>query len=213
MIAILAILATLLMATLSSAKRKAWQAVCTSNLHQIGIVLNLYLEDNPERPTNLLALVTSKYLPTGQVLRCPADRPSASSPAAAPTTSVVDASGTLVPAPRVSYRDPLAWPDEQWNKLMQLQTRAGIAVCTWHNVAVVNHRNQCRPRHCAHRHSFCAGQLDGTVVRRQVYPTTASNPVSSLAAPSQSADPSKNAGGNSGPTPDPPWEFFSDDPR
>jgi len=45
-IAIIAILAALLLPTLSRAKMRAKDAQCASNLHQCGIALNLYLQDD-----------------------------------------------------------------------------------------------------------------------------------------------------------------------
>ena len=48
-IAIIAILAALLLPALSRAKVRAKDAQCTSNLHQCGIALNLYLQDYSDR--------------------------------------------------------------------------------------------------------------------------------------------------------------------
>lgn len=44
-IAIIAIIAALLLPTLSSAKARARDSYCASNLHQCGLALNLYLQD------------------------------------------------------------------------------------------------------------------------------------------------------------------------
>src|SRR5882757_5375106 len=45
-IAIIAILASLLLPALSRAKARANDAKCMSNLHQCGVALTLYLQDN-----------------------------------------------------------------------------------------------------------------------------------------------------------------------
>ena len=84
-IAIIAVLASLLLPALSSAKRTARSAGCLSNLHQIGVALLLYVQDNnnhlptcamlPSQDTNLASLVTVLLpeLKTTNVFKCPAD--------------------------------------------------------------------------------------------------------------------------------------------
>ena len=47
-IAIIAILAALLLPVLSAAKQRAWTARCESNLHQIGLGLKMYADENNE---------------------------------------------------------------------------------------------------------------------------------------------------------------------
>jgi len=48
-IAVIAILAALLLPALSAAKQKAWTTDCNSNLHQIGLGMKMFADDNEER--------------------------------------------------------------------------------------------------------------------------------------------------------------------
>ena len=47
-IAIIAILAALLLPALSSAKQRAWTTSCNSNLHQLGLAMRMFADDNGE---------------------------------------------------------------------------------------------------------------------------------------------------------------------
>jgi prepilin-type N-terminal cleavage/methylation domain-containing protein/prepilin-type processing-associated H-X9-DG protein len=86
-VAIIGILAALFLSGLSRAKGAGQAAVCLSNLHQIGIALQVYVQDNHNRlpymndksltTTNLFPppdLVLSNYLGNLKVLRCPSDQ-------------------------------------------------------------------------------------------------------------------------------------------
>ncbi len=84
-IAIIAILASLLLPVLAKGKRSARSVACVSNLHQVGIALDLYLQDNDYviptcsrlpslDPTNPpIALLLLPYAGNPEVFRCPAD--------------------------------------------------------------------------------------------------------------------------------------------
>ena len=47
-IAIIAILAAMLLPALSAARERARAAICVNNLRQLGLVMNMYLDDNEE---------------------------------------------------------------------------------------------------------------------------------------------------------------------
>lgn len=219
-ITIIAILATLLLTTLGSVKRKAREAVCTSNLHQIGLALNLYLDDFGKRPTNLESLVYARYVGDGKVLRCPADNSQTRQitvPASDVKTALSPASDQAEP-PRiyVSYEHPLGWSDEEWNRLMQAQTRAGVVVCKFHDV---RGRSSSDIEVSRQNGLILRGQLDGTVVRRQIYrtePVVTADAGLSPAVRNEAPPMSSFASDGNAElivTPGfPPWEFFSDDP-
>jgi prepilin-type N-terminal cleavage/methylation domain-containing protein len=85
-IAIIGVLASLLLPALARAKRSARSVACLSNLHQIGLALDLYVQENNDRlpscaelpsvNTNLpsLSTVLGPYLKTKTIFRCPEDR-------------------------------------------------------------------------------------------------------------------------------------------
>ena len=85
-IAIIGLLASLLLPAVARAKRSARSVSCLSNLHQIGLALDLYVQENndhlpscaqlPSVNTNLPSLTTvlGPYLKTKAVFRCPEDR-------------------------------------------------------------------------------------------------------------------------------------------
>jgi prepilin-type N-terminal cleavage/methylation domain-containing protein/prepilin-type processing-associated H-X9-DG protein len=89
-IAIIALLAALLLPTLGRAKESARATACLGNLHQIGIALQMYVQDNKNRlpvmrdvstDTNAAATntfpcinqVLAQQLGNTNVLRCPSD--------------------------------------------------------------------------------------------------------------------------------------------
>ncbi len=90
-IAIIALLAGLLLPVIGKAKESARGTVCLSNLHQIGLALQLYVSENNNRmpimydklmstnlpPTNVQAtidVVLKNHLGSTNILRCPSDR-------------------------------------------------------------------------------------------------------------------------------------------
>ena len=90
-IAVIGILAGLLLPVFSRAKEAGRSTACLSNLHQLGVALQLYVQDNRNRmpvmydalfatnnaPTNTqktVDVVLTNYFGTTNILKCPADR-------------------------------------------------------------------------------------------------------------------------------------------
>jgi prepilin-type N-terminal cleavage/methylation domain-containing protein/prepilin-type processing-associated H-X9-DG protein len=88
-IAIIALLAGLLLPVLGRAKAQGKGTACLSNLRQIGVALQLYVDENENKMpvlydaplpptggprTNTLDVVLTNHLGSVEVLRCPADR-------------------------------------------------------------------------------------------------------------------------------------------
>jgi len=167
--AIIAVLATLLLTALSSAKKKANQARCTSNLHQISLALNMYLDDHTRRPPTLGHLVLTRDLPHRGVLICPEDRTLAGTwPSALAVSGAADA-GALANGTEslpTSYVTPLGWEDQAWNQLMRAGSLAGVAACQHHGLPLAGSDSRWV-------HDFeglvLRAQRDGAVVRRQVF--------------------------------------------
>ncbi|HWV98138.1 MAG TPA: type II secretion system protein [Candidatus Acidoferrum sp.] len=85
--AVISLLAALLLPALGRAKESGRATACLSNLHQIGIALQLYVQDNNNRlpymndksltttnPYLPPSVVLSNYLGNVNVLRCPSDK-------------------------------------------------------------------------------------------------------------------------------------------
>jgi prepilin-type N-terminal cleavage/methylation domain-containing protein/prepilin-type processing-associated H-X9-DG protein len=85
-IAIISVLAALLLPVLGRARESGRAAACLSNLHQIGLSLQLYVQDNNNRLPNMRDksltttndlpspdVVLTNYLGNYRVLKCPSD--------------------------------------------------------------------------------------------------------------------------------------------
>lgn len=159
-IAIVGILATLLLSVLATAKKKGRIAVCSSNLRQSVLAYEMYRSDFPKRPNDLAQLVASRHLSDMKVLLCPEDR--------------TKNWGQLVQPFRIggehavpySYLHPMPWSDSDWNLLEREGSSAGLLACQLHGLG--RQRTE-RPSVRDFEGMVLRGQLDGAVVRRQMY--------------------------------------------
>lgn len=221
MLAIIGVLATLLLTALGSAKRKARQAACTSNLRQIALALGMYLEDEEKRPADLAALARSKYLPAEAVLLCPEDKTgnwgglvdAAAAPMTLPPTMAIApgraaaSPNDSVPSVRYSYLNPLRWDQEAWNRLLKAGWQAGMVACQLHGYGKPN---LSYPTVRDFEGLTLRALRDGTVVRRQVFwaPTLdrSAPPNAEAGLAFDSAMPVRAPQANY------PWELFLDGP-
>lgn len=172
-IAILAILATLLGTSLASAKRKARQAGCTANLHQIALAIDMYLDDQRERPAGFQPLVTERYLANSDSFRCPEDRAgdwgtlvegAFARSLATPALDPGALRGASVDPLKYSYLSPLWWEKSAWDVLQGREAVSGVAACQLHGVRRLNEVSL-----FAYEGLLLRGQRDGAVVRRHIF--------------------------------------------
>ncbi len=165
MIAIVAILATLLLSVLSTAKKKGRIVVCTSNLRQTMLAVEMYRSDFAKPPTAVRDLVAGRLLSDEKILLCPEDR--------------TKNWGRLVQALQLnagvddvaySFLHPLPLSDQDWNLLEKRGKSSGLFACQLHGLG--RQRTEA-PSFRDFEGLVLRGQFDGAVVRRQVYWETA----------------------------------------
>lgn len=159
-IAIIGILATLLLSVLATAKKKGRIAVCSSNLRQSMMAYEMYRQDFPRRPNDLGDLVKSRHLGDAQVLLCPEDRTRNWGQLVRPFGL-----GGLETVP-YSYLHPMPWSDRDWGLLEREGGSAGLLVCQLHGV---RRQRSSRPTMEDYEGLLLRGQVDGSVVKRQMY--------------------------------------------
>jgi prepilin-type N-terminal cleavage/methylation domain-containing protein len=175
-IAIIAVLATLLMTTLGAAKKRSRQAYCTSNLRQISLAFDMYVDDAAHRPADFAPLFEGKYLHNRFVLICREDKTgnwgglvNQEGSAFSRTLMPVDATAPEAPAEeplRYSYLHPWSWTDDAWTHLISAGSSAGVAVCQLHGLGKPNPQG---PSIYDYEGLLLRAQRDGAVVRRQLF--------------------------------------------
>ena len=180
-IAIIAVLATLISATLVNAQRKGRKALSTSNLRQIALAFNIYLDDHQRRPVTFRQMVDGKYL-TERVLLCPEDRivknwagvlePTDQGRVGAPSAprDPLDPAGpvSVVTRPEVphSYFKSFDYVEDIWQNINRAAL-GGVAACQLHGIG-----RQVKDRYPSiqdYQGLVLRALKDGSVITRQVF--------------------------------------------
>lgn len=217
-LAIIGILATLLMSALSTAKKKSRIVGSISNLRQIAIAFTTYQDDYGRRPHTWDQLLAARYLGSPKVLKCLEDPKGNWGNLVQPNMTVLEATNTY------SYLYPLPWDDWAWNRIVKSGPHAGLAACQLHGIGRPDPEF---PSMLDYEGLVLRAQLDGAVVRREVFwsrpeQETASfdaAPAASMAGPESPgfAPPAESDSDNVSAsrvafTPEFPWALFMDDP-
>ena len=170
-VAIIAILFTLLTTALSSAKKASHQARCISNLRQIALMVDMYLDDYGKRTPGLENLISGRYLTKPSILLCPSDKTSGwgNYVNLQPLFNInftTYSNGAQIPMIPYSYLNPFPWEDWAWDMLISQGGRAGIAVCQLHGLGRPNLE---MPSYRDFQGLILRAQRDGAVVKRQVF--------------------------------------------
>ncbi len=208
-LAIIGILATLLMSALSTARKKSRITASISNLRQISIAFTMYRDDHRRRPLTWDLLLSSGYLGSPRVLKCLEDKKGNWGNVVQP-----DMTGNVA-TNQYSYLYPLPWDDWAWNRIVKSGPHAGLAACQLHGVGRPDPE---MPSMLDYEGLVLRAQLDGAVVRREVYwgggldasfETAGTDiPEGDLMAPA----PPEGAGNRVQFTPEFPWALFMDEP-
>jgi prepilin-type N-terminal cleavage/methylation domain-containing protein len=226
-LAIIGVLVTLLLTAVAGAKRQSRQVRCMSQLRQVALAMDMYLDDFERRPPSFGALVRLKFLGHGEVLRCPEDKAGNWADLVQPGPNVFSRTSSIVAGPEVSpepngigveeppmatsYLHPLPWTDESWNGLMQQGGNAGVAACQLHGLGRQNLES---PSLYDFEGLVLRARRDGAVVRRKVFWTAAvrggdADKSAEMAAPSFGTMPSEMVMPS---VVEPAWPLLSDEP-
>jgi prepilin-type N-terminal cleavage/methylation domain-containing protein len=206
-IAIIAVLASLLLTAVASAKKKSQTMTCTSNLHQFSLALDLFLSDSGGQRPTVPDLLTNQYLPSPQSLICPEDKTGNWGQLVQMSGAFSTYSPNSPPANYSYLLYPLSWSTAEWRAIVNAGSRAGVAACQLHglgNQNTINIQN--------YSGLLLRAQLDGSVIRRQFF-----------WSPTVTALPGITGGGGSGETTSPsgtsleinplyPLQIYFDDP-
>jgi prepilin-type N-terminal cleavage/methylation domain-containing protein len=176
-VAIIAVLATLLSSALSTARRKARQSVSIGNLRQIALAFNMYQDDQRKRPTTFAAMVQEKLI-TEKSLICAEDKLTANWAGLIEDAASFNGNGnksafigtapespTPVEVPH-SYFKAFDSSDDTWEQI-EKNPLAGIAACQLHGIG--RQSVDVAPSLQAYQGLVLRALKDTSVVSRQVF--------------------------------------------
>lgn len=199
-IAIVAVMATLLFSAVSGARTRSNQVVCRNNLRQAALAVEMYQDDMGRRPRSFTRLASKPSIVRNpKVFICPAE-PALRQASGAQSRSNAfwgnRVNGSQEPpvgrtgsaeegtweneiretteTVSFSYLHPLGWRREAWTRLMQGRgNQVGVAACQLHGMRAAVQGN--RPFTELEGQTLRA-QRDGAVVPRKIFRTAASPP-------------------------------------
>ena len=195
--AIVAVLATLLSAALGGARTRSHEVVCRNNLRQIAVATEIYQDDTGRRPRSYTRLTTRPtWVSNPRTLACPAD------PAVKAKTPPLGRNGgklqywgnrvnpTQEPmngrigtpdentweaeiretteTVAFSYLHPLGWRREAWQRLVQAGNQSGVSACQLHGMRIPG---EARRAYAQFEGQTLRAQRDGAVVNRKIFRT------------------------------------------
>ncbi len=192
-LAIIAILVTLLTSTLSATRARSREVTCQGQLRQIALGVEIYRDEAGRRPRSFTRLTTRPtWISNPKILLCPGD-PALSTKSTHPLVQLAwgnVANSSQEPPPNYqvppeegsweseirvttesipfSYLHPLGWRKEAWQRLDALGNQTGLAVCQLHGIRIPNPG----PRQfLAYEGNTLRAQRDGAVVVRKIFRT------------------------------------------
>lgn len=166
-VAVIAILASLILSAVAGARKRSRQTFCGNNLRQVALAVELYQDEAGRRPRSFTKLSTKPaILPNPRSLLCPADpsllwrkKPVAQTNLVAwgnvantsqePESAIHSKDDLESPTWEIemaeiretvgfSYLHPLFWRKSAWKTLLGLGNQAGVGICQVHGVSLPN---------------------------------------------------------------------------
>ena len=187
-IAIIAVLSTMFLSAALNVKKRAQIAKCSSNLRQISMAIQMFLDDENRVPKSLIQLNSLGYLPTRGIFSCPGDKignwgglvaeglsllasmneKASSGPPGMSPNSEPSRVGNPFPQPiDFSYLHPFHLRQRTWDALIKYGKKdAGVVACQLHGIRQDSYS---MPSIYAYSGLVLRGNVSGSVVTRQIF--------------------------------------------